>query len=90
VTLVGEVLWRRVAELRDIGLVAEPHPSVAGLDTLRLARGESAITLSRAIAGFKWNVSDTFVLGAHVAFPLARRGLTAPITPTVGIEYSFQ
>lgn len=90
VTLVGEVLLRRVADLRDIGLVAEPHPSVAGLDTLRLAPGESAITLTRAIAGFKWNVSDTFVLGAHLAFPLSRRGLTAPITPTVGLEYSFQ
>jgi hypothetical protein len=90
VTLVGEVLFRRVADLRDIGLVAEAHPSVEGLDTLRLAPGESAITLSRAIAGFKWNVSDTLVLGAHVAFPLARRGLTAPITPTVGLEYSFQ
>ena len=89
-TLVGEVLFRRVADLRDIGLVAEPHPSVEGLDTLRLAPGDSAITLSRAIAGFKWNVSDTLVLGAHVAFPLARRGLTAPITPTVGLEYSFQ
>mgnify|MGYP006144495975 CR=1 FL=1 len=40
---------------------------VDALDTLRLAPGESAITLSRAIAGFKWNVSDTLVLGAHVA-----------------------
>ena len=90
VTLVGEVLLRRVTDLRDLGLVAEPHPSVAGLDTLRLAPGESAITLSRAIAGFKWNVSDTLVLGAHVALPLARRGLTAPVTPTIGLEYSFQ
>lgn len=90
VTIVGELLLRRVTDLRDIGLVAEPHPSVAGLDTLRLAPGESAITLSRAIAGFKWNVSDTLVLGAHVAFPLGHRGLTAPITPTLGLEYSFQ
>lgn len=90
VTIVGEVLLRRVTDLRDVGLVAEPHPSVAGLDTLRLAPGGSAITLSRAIAGVKWNVSDTLVLGAHVAFPLARRGLTAPVTPTIGLEYSFQ
>ena len=90
VTVGGEVLVRRVADLRDLSLVAEPHPSVSGLDTLRLAPGESAMTLTRAIAGFKWNVNHTLVLGAHVAFPLARRGLTAPITPTIGLEYSFQ
>jgi hypothetical protein len=48
------------------------------------------VTLSRAIAGIKWNLTDTLVLGANVAFPLTRRGLTAPITPTVGLEYAFQ
>lgn len=89
-TLAGEVLVRRVSDLRDLSLVAEPHPSVIGLDTLRLAPGESAVTLTRGIAGFKWNVSNALVLGAHVAFPLARRGLTAPITPTIGLEYAFQ
>jgi hypothetical protein len=90
VTIVGEALVRRVNDLRDLQLIGEPHPSVAGLDTLRLAPGASAVTLSRAIAGIKWNLTDTLVLGANVAFPLTRRGLTAPITPTVGLEYAFQ
>ena len=89
VTLAGELLVRRVGDLRDLRPVAEPHPTVTGVDTLRLAPGESAVTLSRAVAGVKWNVTDTLVLGAHVAFPLARRGLTAPVTPTIGLEYAF-
>ena len=89
VTVVGEVLLRRVSDLRDLQLIGEPHPTVAGLDTLRLAPGESAVTLSRAIAGVKWNLTNTLVLGAHVAFPLTRQGLSAPITPTVGLEYAF-
>jgi hypothetical protein len=89
VTLAGELLVRRLGDLRDLRLVAEPHPIVTGVDTLRLAPGESALTLSRAVAGFKWNVTDMLVLGAHVAIPLARRGLTAPIIPTIGVEYAF-
>jgi hypothetical protein len=88
-TVTGELLLRRVADLRDLALVSEPHPSVAGVDTLRLAPGAAAVTLSRAVTGLKWNVRDTLVLGAHVAFPLARRGLTAAVTPTIGLEYAF-
>lgn len=89
VTLSAEVLMRHVADLNDLSLVSAAHPTVAGADTLRLASGEGGTTLMNAVTGFKWNVSDTFVLGGHVAFPLARRGLTSPITPTLALEYSF-
>ena len=29
------------------------------------------------------------VIGGHLAVPLAQRGLTAPITPTLTFEYAF-
>ena len=89
VTVSGEVLVRRVSELRDLEFVSAEHPTVSGVDTLRLIQSESAATVARAVAGIKWNVYGTLVLGGHLAFPLVRHGLTAPITPTFSLEYAF-
>lgn len=89
VTLSTEVLVRRVAELGDIVLIASPHPTIEGVETSRLTAGPSGTTLASAVAGAKWNVGGTLVLGGHVSFPLVRRGLTAPLTPTLMMEYSW-
>lgn len=88
-TLSGEILVRRVNELGDIRLVSEPHPTIAGVDTMRLATVDTGTLITRLVAGAKWNASRGLVLGGHVLFPLAYRGLTAPFTPTVTVEYSF-
>jgi len=88
-TLSGEVLVRRVAELGSIELSGNPHPTIAGVETLRLTAGESGTTLASIVAGAKWNVNRTFVLGGHVSIPLVRRGLTAPLTPTLALEYAW-
>ena len=89
VTVSGEVLIRRLTELHELQLVPEAHPTFAGVDTLRLVQGDAATTLANAVAGFKWNVNGTFVLGGHLAFPLVRHGLTATLTPTLALEYAF-
>jgi len=89
VTVAGEVLMRRVNDLRDLDLVPEPHATVAGADTLRLVSGLSGSTLANAVAGIKWNVSGTLVLAGHVSVPLIRRGLSSPLTPTIALEYAF-
>ena len=41
------------------------------------------------VPGFKWNVSDTWVLGANVTVPVTATGLTAPFTPSVGLDYAI-
>lgn len=89
VTLSGELLVRRVAELSSISLSGDPHPTIEGVETFRLTAGESGTTLATVVAGAKWNVSDTLVVGGHVSIPLVRRGLTSPITPTLALEYSW-
>jgi hypothetical protein len=89
VTLSGEIFGRHIAELRDITLVAEPHPTIVGVDTLRLLPGSSGTTLVTALTGLKWNVGGTLVIGGHVAWPLTERGLTATIVPTLTLEYAF-
>ena len=88
-TIAGEVLVRHVTDLQTIELAAVPHPSILDVDTWRLVAGDSGVTLSRAVAGVKWNATGRIVIGAHVAFPLAQGGLTAPLTPLVAVEYGF-
>ncbi|HXW05109.1 MAG TPA: hypothetical protein VD833_07755 [Vicinamibacterales bacterium] len=89
VTFAGEILGRHVSELRSVSLAAAPHPTIVGVDTLRLVAGSSGITQVTALAGLKWNVSGTLVLAAHVRVPVVEHGLTAAVTPTVALEYAF-
>jgi len=89
VTVSGELLVRRVAELNSIRLTGNPHPTIAGVETFRLTAGESGTTLATIVAGAKWNVSETLVLGGHVILPLVHRGLTSSMTPTLALEYSW-
>ena len=88
-TISGELLGRHVSGLNDITLGAAPHPTIAGVDTLRLVSGVGGTTLANGVAGVKWNVNGTLVLGGHLSFPLVKHGLTAGFTPTFGLEYAF-
>lgn len=89
VTLAGELLARRVPDLRAITLATQPHPTSVGVDTLRLVAGSSGSTLVNAVAGIKWNVRGTLVFGGQLAWPVTSRGLTSPLTPSIALEYAF-
>jgi hypothetical protein len=89
VTLSGETLVRRVTDLHALELVSAPHPTLIGVDTFRLAPGVDPETLALVVTGFKWNVAHTLVIGGHLNWSLVHRGLTAPLTPTLALEYAF-
>jgi hypothetical protein len=57
---------------------------------MRLTTGIEPNTLVTASTGIKWNLADTIVLTGQVLWSLADRGLTAPITPIVALEYSYR
>jgi hypothetical protein len=40
-------------------------------------------------AGIKWNAVGTLVIAGHVRWSFTNAGLTAPITPSLGLEYAF-
>jgi hypothetical protein len=87
-----ELLRRDVSDLRGFTLASAPHPSFVGVDTLRVVADptQSGIKLVTGISGIKWNVTDTLVIGGHVLWSVKDRGLTAPITPTVSVEYAVR
>lgn len=89
-SLTAEFLTRRVDELRPLALSAQPHPTLIGVETIRLIGDETGgRTLAAGITGFKWNPGGTVVIGANVRWSFTKTGLTAPLTPAVALEYGF-
>ncbi|MEO6238992.1 MAG: hypothetical protein ABIQ52_18505 [Vicinamibacterales bacterium] len=88
-TLSGELLVRRLSDLREVAAASAPHPSFSGVNTMRLVPGVSTPILSSAIAGVKWNPRATMVISGQVLWRLGKGGLTAPFTPTLSIDYLF-
>ena len=89
-TLTMEVLRRHVSELRGFEPTVVPHATVSNVDTTRVTTGLETTTLIAASTGVKWNVADTVVLTTQVLWALADRGLTAPVTPIIALEYSIR
>lgn len=89
VTLAGEVLVRRLSDVRQFTVASEPHPFSAGVITQRLVPGTTSVTLSSAVTGVKWNARSRMVLTGEILWRLGKAGLTAPFTPTIAIDYLF-
>jgi hypothetical protein len=87
-TVVVEGIGRRLASGGRLVEVASPHPELIDVETIRLSGAEEVTHRLVAVGGFKWNVANSWLLVVHVLRPLADAGLTAPWTPTVGLNYS--
>jgi hypothetical protein len=88
-TLVGEIVARRILGIERIIPAFVPHPRILGVQTIRLVPGGEDQTTMFAVAGFKWNVGGTWLLHGNVLVPVSDNGLTARLTPTVALDYSF-
>ena len=89
VSLIGELLGRWIDSPGHIVPVSAPHPSLNGVETIRLTPDASSLRLVTLVPGVKWNLSETWVLAANVGIPLTSGGLTAPFTPFVGLDYAL-
>jgi hypothetical protein len=89
-TLSAEALGRWIESAGQIQDVAAPHPTLAGVETIRLASSASGLNIVTIAPGIKWNVTNTWVLVGNVNIPLTTAGLSSPITPFVGLDYSLQ
>jgi hypothetical protein len=89
VTVVGEVLGRRVADTGRISTMRAPHPTIANVDTIRLVTDDTSVTTGALVAGAKWNLSSTWILNGHVLLPVSERGLRSGVVTLVGIDYAF-
>ena len=88
-TLSAEGIVRHISQLSSIQAFAAPHPSIVGVDTIRLLPGQLGLTTITLIGGLRWNLASTLLLNAHLLLPLNGRGLTARPIPAVSLDYSF-
>ena len=89
VTVTGELLGRWLDSFGHIMPLAAPHPTLVGVETIRLTPDTSTLHMITLVPGVKWNVSDTWVLAANVSLPLTSGGLTSRFTPFVGLDYAL-
>ena len=90
VNVVGEIFGRRMSELARIGDSTAPHPLIPNVTTTRLLPITTGTSTGMALAGFKWNLTSTFLFNANVLFPLSDRGLTGHPTASIAIDYTLE
>ena len=84
-TVVGEISGRRLESFGRLTDVVAPHPSLTGIDTIRLTGVQQASNRAVAVLGFKWNVVGTWLLSAncteaaHVGWPQRELGSIADV-----------
>jgi hypothetical protein len=89
-TLTGEIMGRWMDTPGGIRTSAARHPTLIDVRTIRLIPDDSILSLISVAPGFKWNVSDTWVLVANAAIPITKGGLTARFTPFIGLDYTSE
>lgn len=89
VTLIGEVLGRRVENAGRIVVARAPHPSIVDVDVLRLLAEGASTHSAVAVTGIKWNLARTLVLSGNVSLPLTATGLRPRPAALVGLDYAF-
>jgi hypothetical protein len=89
ITFVGELLGRRLDTGGRIAETIAPHPTLVGVETIRLTGVPEATYRAVAVGSVKWNVGETWLVSASLLRPMTKAGLTARLIPSVVVEYSF-
>jgi hypothetical protein len=88
-TLVGELLGRRLESGGRLVETVAAHPTLVGVETIRLTGVPEATHRATVVGGVKWNVAQTWLLSATLQRPVTQAGLTPRVIPSVVLEYSF-
>jgi hypothetical protein len=89
VTLVGELLGRRLDGVGEIRTARAPHPTFSGADTIRLIAIGDSTHNATALGGVKWNVAGTWLLSGSVSRQLGDRGLRSGTVVQVGLDFAW-
>jgi hypothetical protein len=89
-TLVGELLARRIGDVGSLVQERVSHPLLAGVDTLRLTSTGENVDTASLVLGAKWNVGQSWLANINVALPLTNRGLRSDVAMVFGFDYAFE
>jgi len=88
-TMVGEVVGRRLDGVGRLVSTTLPHPRLEGVSTIRLTATPETTQSVMAVGGLKWNIASSWLLTANVVRPLTSAGLNADWVPTIAFDYEF-
>ncbi len=89
VTLVGELIGRRLFELSYVQDVYQPHPLMPGVETMRWLTADRGFTTTLVATGAKWNVGGSWLLNTNMLIRVTDGGLRSRVTPSVSLDYDF-
>jgi hypothetical protein len=89
VTLVTEVAGRLIGNVGPLAPSRVAHPTIVGVDTLRLVVTPGSTSTAAIVAGAKWNVFGTWLLAGNVSIPATQRGLRSRFITRIGLDYAF-
>jgi len=89
ITVIGEYIGRWLSEGGRLTEVVDPHPTLAGVETIRLSAASESGTRGLVAAGVRWNVGSKWLLSASVMRAVTTAGLNARWVPAITFDYSL-
>jgi hypothetical protein len=89
VTIAAELLSQRRGAAGALTTVVEPHPTLIGVETIRLTALDDERPRTIATIGVKWNVASTWLVAFNLSRTLTSAGLTAGWSPAITVDYSL-
>jgi hypothetical protein len=87
-SIVGELMGRRLGNLTRVADVYQPHPVVAGVETMRWLPSGGGLHTAYLVTGAKINLYGRWLLNGNVLTRLTDTGLRARFTPSIAIDYA--
>jgi len=70
--------------------VYQPHPVLAGIETMRWLPGERGIHNLFVVVGAKWNIARSWLLNSSVLVRVTDAGLRSAFTPSLSVDYALE
>ena len=88
ITVIGELMGRHFNDLTRVSDVYQPHPVLAGIETMRWLPTGGGLQTVYLVTGAKVNIHGRWLLKANVLTRLTDTGLRAKFTPSIALDYA--
>jgi hypothetical protein len=88
-TVVGELLGRRISDFGRIVSAEAPHPTFANVNTIRLIEEPGAANTAALVGGVKWNPAGTWLLNASLSRTIGDARLRSGVVAQLGFDYAW-
>jgi len=88
ISVIGELIGRRFSDLTRVADVYQPHPVLAGIETMRWLPTGGGLQTVYLATGVKVNLVGRWLLNANVLTRLTDTGLRAKYTPSIAFDYA--